>query len=434
MIRRNLSGFGRMPGIQCQVASWSEGHWDRWLVNGGIARGLGRAYGDSACSGSLTVETASLNRILHFDIDQGILIAEGGLSLFDLLQAIIPKGWFVPVTPGTQYVTLAGMVAADVHGKNHHHVGSISNFIDWIEIQGPSGTEERISRDRDPEWFAWTCGGMGLTGLILRVQIRLTALPSPWIQQSTVVTANLESTMQCFEAHSDAAFSVAWLDASSCGAALGRSVVLIGEHRKEVATAENDWLLQRDKQYTVPSMPICLINRWSTDLFNSLYYRKQRNRTQTVHWCKYFYPLDGLRYWNRVYGRNGFAQFQTVLPFESASSCIPVLLNVVRDHGFASPISVLKKMGAEAPGFSFPMPGYTLTLDLPNVPGLASLMTQLIDIATDSGGRFYLAKDAHLTANQLKRADPRVEAFREFRAVRGMDTAFVSEQSKRLRI
>ena len=433
-MKQALSGFGRLPTPDCDVRTWSPEVWSHWASRGGIARGLGRAYGDSACLRQLTVETHDLARIEQFDVMRGVLVAEGGISLFALLREIVPQGWFVHVTPGTQFVTLAGMIAADVHGKNHHHVGSFAHCVDWIEILGASGEPERISRDHDAEWFQWTCGGMGLTGLILRAQIRLLRISSPQITQSAVVTSDLQSTMQCFESHADAPYSVAWVDASARGAALGRSVVFVGAHQEATDVPPQDWIVHRERPYAVPQIPVSLVNRWSTDLFNALYYRKQRDGYSTVHWRHYFYPLDGLRNWNRVYGPRGFAQFQTVLPIDSAFTCIEVLLETVRACGFASPVTVLKKMGAEAPGLSFPMPGYTLTLDLPNRPGLDELMARLIDCAIDHGGRFYLAKDAHLTQAQFDRADPRATSFREFREVRGLSTVFVSEQSKRLGI
>ncbi len=431
-MKRPLSGWGCSQVMDCDVRDWDAEHVSLWAQHGGIARGLGRAYGDSAYNQQLTVETGSLNRVVQFDSESGVLVAEGGLSLYAMLRTIVPHGWFVPVTPGTQFVTLGGMIAADVHGKNHHHQGSFAHCVDWIEMMDPTGQRHRVSREQDPAWFNWTCGGMGLTGVILYAQIRLLPIHSPWIEQTTVVTPDLEATMHCFESKVDAPYSVAWLDASARGSKLGRSVVFLGAHQNESELPPGEWIAPRRSCPEVPRLPFGVVNRWTTDLFNTVYYRKQSNNQKPVHWQTYFYPLDGLNHWNRVYGPKGFAQFQTVIPIDSAPACIPLLLKIVRIHGFASPVSVLKKMGAEASGISFPMPGYTLTVDLPNRSGLRKLMSQLIDCAIDHGGRFYLAKDLHLTAEQCFRADSRMDAFRAFREARGMRSVFVSEQSKRL--
>ena len=430
-MKKALSGWGNYPRQVCQTKELTGPYCLDQQV---IARGLGRGYGDCALNASGTLLTTRHDGIESFDTDHGLLIAQSGCSLHTLLRTVTAAGWFIPVTPGTQYVTLGGMIAADVHGKNHHCDGSFGSCVDWIDLCDAVGRVHRISREYDAEWFDWTCGGMGLTGIILRAQIRLRPISSPWIQQDSQIASCLDALMSWFEAESHAPYSVAWVDSSASGRALGRGVVYRGRHlsKHDAGIPDDDLKVMNDSRVTIPSLPINVIRRPVIQAFNRFYFATRVQRSQQIHWLQYFYPLDRLMHWNRLYGPSGFTQFQTVLPSESSRDGLHALLNCLRRCDMASPLTVLKKMGPARGGLSFPMAGYTLTFDLPRNRSTAHAMSCLIDCALDFGGRFYLAKDAYLTQSQFDQSDKRADAFREFRSRLGLSSAFQSELSRRL--
>ena len=433
-MRTPLGGWGQLQTEVCEVSTWSPDTIGSRLKTL-IPRGLGRAYGDSAINPNLTMLMTEFDAIEHFDPVSGVVITQSGCSLKTLLDRVLPSGWFVEVTPGTQYVTVGGMVAADVHGKNHHHVGTFASCVDWIDVMGSDGAISRVSRENDPDLFWWTLGGFGLTGIILRLQFRLMAVDSSWMLQSTVRTNHLSETIELFESKGHEPYSVAWIDSSAKGAYIGRSVVLFGRHAGSDEVSEQR-RLQSDmsiaKGRTVPRMPVSVVNRVSIEIFNRLYYQSQRDASRCVPLRRYFYPLDGLSHWYRLYGPKGFAQYQVLIPPKYAAEGVRSLLELLHKQGMASPLTVLKKMGGESGGFSFPKAGYTLTFDIPYTDRLSQVMDRLIECAIDFGGRFYLAKDAFLTAAQLERSDPRVFRFREFRESRGLRQVFRSVQSERL--
>ncbi|MEO0372216.1 MAG: FAD-binding oxidoreductase, partial [Pseudomonadota bacterium] len=406
-----------------------------------IARGNGRAYGDSALNEDNTISTRHLNRMIRFDEKTGVLEAEAGVLLGDVIEAYLPRGWFPAVTPGTKFVTLGGMAAADVHGKNHHVDGGFGNFIDWVDVMGPDGTVTRASRKKNKDLFHWTIGGMGLTGVILRLGVRLRPVETGWIQQRTIAAPNLDAAMAGFEEHHDAPYSVAWIDCLSSGASLGRSLIMLGDH------APMDGLPNKFRQIpfgpppakkrSIPfNAPGFALNRYTVKAFNAAYYHMGTRKTGTdyVPWDTYFYPLDSILGWNKIYGRRGFLQFQCVLPDDSARAGLEALLTRVSEAGQGSFLAVLKKLGADTQGFSFPMEGYTLALDFPVSDKVLSLMNELDAVTLDHGGRFYLAKDARMTDTTLRASDPRTEGFTAMRSATGAGAAFSSVQSERLKL
>ncbi|MEO3427500.1 FAD-binding oxidoreductase [Pelagibius sp. CAU 1746] len=438
-----LSGWGRFPRQDCRVTRprGEAGLKDLVAAGGLIARGNGRAYGDSALSRRNTVDMRGFNRLLAFDPESGRLTAEAGVLLQDVISVFLPRGWFPAVTPGTKYVTLGGMIAADVHGKNHHKDGSFGAFVDWIDVMGRDGEVRRCSRDREAELFGWTLGGMGLTGVILRAAFRLRPVDSAWIRQTAIPTANLAETMKCFSDHRTATYAVAWVDCLAGGGGLGRSLVLLGEHaRREELPAK-----KRQAPYAVPArrrlslpfeVPDFLLNSLTLRAFNTFYYHRGRQGAgeRLVDWDSFFYPLDSLLGWNRIYGRRGFAQFQCVLPLERSQAGLSALLEATSRAGRGSFLAVLKRLGRQESRISFPMEGYTLALDFPISPGAQRLLAELDRIAIDHGGRFYLAKDGRMPAQTLHRADPRAEIFRARREGLGLAEVFASAQSERLRL
>ena len=438
-----ISGWGRYPVVDCKVTAPRDAAALVAAQAAGplIARGNGRAYGDSALNRTGTVSTRRLNRMIAFDEKTGQLVAEAGVVLGDIVTAFLPRGWFLSVTPGTRFVTLGGAIAADVHGKNHHKEGGFGNFVDWIDVMGPDGRVRRASRGDNADLFGWTLGGMGLTGVILRAAIRLRRVETGWIRQVTRPAPDLDAAMAAFDAADDATYSVAWIDCLSSGAALGRSVVMWGEHAPlaglPTTLRQIPFGPPSRRRLAVPfNAPAMALNRWTVRAFNALYFRGGLRRAGLSHvpWDTYFYPLDAILGWNRIYGRRGFLQFQCVLPQASARDGLIALLTQTSRAGQGSFLAVLKKMGAQGGPFSFPMPGYTLALDFPATPKVFALMDRLDRITLDHGGRFYLAKDARLSAETLRAADPRVEAFTRMRREDGAARAFASLQSERLKL
>jgi FAD/FMN-containing dehydrogenase len=404
-----------------------------------IARGNGRGYGDCAQNTAATLDMRGFNRMLAFDREQGVLVAEAGVLLQDVIAVFLPQGWFPAVTPGTKYVTVGGMVAADVHGKNHHLDGSFGAFVDWIDVLGADGELRRCSRTENADLFGWTIGGMGLTGVIIRAAFRLRKVESGWIKQKTLRASDLRRAIELFEEHSAAAYSVAWIDCLATGPRLGRSVIMLGDH---VMAHELPTPLRSDpfktparKTVRVPlDAPAGLLNPVTVKTFNAVYYRQQTHREgeRLVDWDSYFYPLDALLDWNRIYGSKGFVQFQCALPVAGATSGLKELLQAISLAGQGSFLAVLKRLGASASGgFSFPLEGYTLALDMPVSSAALNLLERLDEIVVAHGGRFYLAKDARMSGQTLRAADSRVPTFQAMRSALGAHV-FQSSQSKRL--
>lgn len=439
-----LSGWGRYPVVDAQVYAPRSIEALRELVMSKpsmIARGNGRAYGDSAINRSATIEMRHLNHLLSFDQEAGQLTAEAGVILGDIISAFLPLGWFPMVTPGTKFVTLGGMIAADVHGKNHHKVGSFRQCVDWIEVMGADGAIQRCSPDVNIDLFENTLGGMGLTGVILRAAIRLRPVKTAWIQQTTIPAANLEAAMAAFDHAQDVTYSVAWIDCLGTGRSLGRSLVMLGEHA-EVAELPPDRALRplaapAKRKLAIPlDFPAIALNRFTVQAFNALYYSAgSRNAgKRLVDWDSYFYPLDAILGWNRIYGRKGFAQFQCALPLDRSAPGLSALLEAISQAGAGSFLAVLKRFGQQQGGFSFPMEGYTLALDFPVTAQTLALLDRLDKITVEHSGRFYLAKDSRMSAETLRASDGRVEDFTRIRQDSGCKNRFRSSQSERLSI
>lgn len=438
-----ISGWGRFHKQHCHVVRPRSQDDVAGVIHADslIARGNGRSYGDSAQNPKTTVQTLGLNRMLAFDPATGVLVTEAGVLLADVIEHFLPRGWFPAVTPGTRYVTVGGMVAADVHGKNHHIEGGFGNFVEWLEVMTADGLTQRVSLHQNRELFCDTLGGMGLTGIIIRVAFRLKRVETGWIRQKAICAPDLATVLADFERHADAPYSVAWIDCLAKGAATGRSVMFLGEH------AKRDSLPQSIKTDVFPApgkvrrrlsfdWPNGALNRLSVRAFNQVYYRNHlgRGRPDLVSWDKYFYPLDRLEDWNRMYGRRGFFQYQCVVPLKGAEAALRALLDLVGQSGLGSFLAVLKRMGPQGNGtLSFPMEGYTLALDFPATPDALALMGRLDAVVETAGGRLYLAKDGRLPAATLRAMDPRVSVFA---AARRQDGAghFQSSQSERLHL
>ena len=437
---RSLSGWGRYPRTTGPVVEPASTAAIPSIRAGTIPRGNGRSYGDSSLGHRLTLGLGKLDRMLAFDAEAGALTCEGGVRLADVIDAMLPLGWFPLVTPGTKFVTVGGMVASDVHGKNHHGAGSFGDHLDWIDLALGDGQVLRCSRTEHADLFAATCGGMGLTGIVLRARFRLRRVETSRIRQEVHRTRDLAGTMALFEAGDAWSYSVAWIDCLAGGAGLGRSVVSFAEHAApgELAPAERAVSLawRPLKPRTMPlDLPGFALGRLSVKAFNFAYYRAQKAGPGVVDFNPYFYPLDAILEWNRIYGRRGFVQYQCVLPLETSEAGLRRLLTEIAARGSASFLAVLKRMGHQSFGLlSFPRPGYTLALDFPATADTFALLHELDAITRDHGGRLYLAKDARARAATMAAGYPRLDEFRQVRKRYGLAERFCSVQSQRLEI
>lgn len=438
-----ISGWGRYPREDCVVTSPRCEEELRGLLGKAplIARGNGRGYGDCAQNRANTVDMRRFDRMLAFDPASGLIVVEAGVLLKDIIDCFLPRGWFPPVTPGTKFVTVGGMVAADVHGKNHHRDGAFGAFVDWLDLLDAGGDVRRCSPAENADLFAWTIGGMGLTGVILRVAFRLRPVESGWIRQRTISARNLDTAIALFEEHAAATYSVAWIDCLAGGARLGRSAIMLGEHAPVRDLPDRlraaPYRTSRRRMLDVPmDFPPALLNRVTLKAFNALYHRRQAGMRgeRLVDWDSYFYPLDALGHWNRIYGARGFLQFQCALPLAAARSGLTELLRATSQSGQGSFLAVLKRLGARPGGaFSFPLEGYTLALDFPVSRRTLDLMARLDEIVVAHGGRFYLAKDSRMSARTLRASDRRVPDFLAMRQALGAHP-FQSSQSERLQL
>lgn len=397
-----------------------------------IPRGLGRSYGDSAIADAV-LNTSRLKHFIAFDDQAGILHCQSGVSLAEIIKVFLPRGWFLFVTPGTKYVTVGGAIASDVHGKNHHHAGCFSEFVEALELLCPTGERIVCSRSQHADIFHATCGGMGLTGLILSAKIQLKKVSSSYIDQKTFRTKSLAQTIRVLLEHETASYSVAWLDCLAPQNQQGRSLVFLGEHL--TASDVNMDLCSFDE--TIKSLPLQYVapflNAYSIRAFNELYYRKAEG-AQCVSLNQYFYPLDRLNGWNRLYGHHGFTQYQFVIPLDQTAA-MEKILTEIRYFGVSSFLSVLKIFGAENHNYlSFPKKGLTLALDFKITPKLWAFLDRLDKLVIDAGGRVYLTKDCRLNAENFRRMYPRYEDFLEVRKRCDPHKSIQSLQSKRLEI
>lgn len=428
-----LSGWGRYPRIPVEGYAFQDVKALReYLAGEGdcIVHGLGRSYGDSALNSNVLF-SRRLNLILDFDPETGIVTCESGVSLKELIDVFLPRGWFLSVTPGTRFITVGGAIASDVHGKNHHKAGCFSDCVLSFELMLPDGSVVRCSREENRELFRATCGGMGLTGVILAATFRLQPVRSGYIRETIFRAGNLEEIFALFEQYRSATYSVAWIDCLAGGSHLGRSLLMLGEHadsgRPDLPSA---------KRYSVPfDFPGFSLNRISVSLFNSVYYRISPAPVEGrwVHLDGFFYPLDAVLNWNRMYGRSGFTQYQLVLPKESSFEGLKTLLKRIGQSGLGSFLAVLKLFGPANENYlSFPMEGYTLALDFKIQKKLFPLLDELDHIVVDHGGRLYLAKDVRMPRNVFRRGYPQWEKFAVLREVFEMNRKFNSLQSERL--
>ncbi len=444
--RERLSGWGRTaPSTGLVDRATGPGSINALMhtQRGGIiARGMGRSYGDAAqCSGGLTVDMTELSFIGEIDSATATVEVGAGVSLHALLRRIIPKGWFVPVTPGTRYVSVGGAIAADVHGKNHHRDGSFARHVAEMTIATPTGTYT-VSPERDADLFWATAGGMGLTGIVVGATLRLEMIETTWLRVQSQPFYQLDQLMSTMEETDEGHhYSVAWLDCAKSARGGIRSALSWGEQCAEddlpAALRPRRLEVPQATKVTVPRPPpVRLVNRLSTSLLNEVWFRAtilQREKFQSA--CAYFHPLDAIAGWNVLYGRSGFVQYQFAVPGDRGDVIRDAVASIIDAH-VASVLSVLKRFGPGTPGpLSFPLAGWTLALDFPvGPPQLPALLDRLDDLVAEAGGKVYLAKDARLKPQHFAAMYPLAGTFAAVRRRVDPEGLITSDLDRRLGI
>ncbi len=431
--RPRFESWGRYPKLYADVVplSWaSDFPLKRPASAPLLPVGAGRSYGDVCLlDGGTLLATRGLDRLLQFDPLTGVLRCEAGVTLAEILDFAVPRGFFLPVTPGTKYVTVGGAIANDIHGKNHHVAGTFGNHVIQFELVRSDGHHLLCSAERNSDWFSATIGGMGLTGLITWAEVRLRPIVSRKIKYQGDKFVGIEEFVALSRSSANSEYTVAWIDCVATGKNFARGIFMAGDHSEiaePLVPSSEPWL-------TLPiDLPEFALNRLSIAAFNTLYYSKQqaKQKRALVDYEPFFYPLDQVLHWNRMYGKSGLLQFQCVIPWEGDQQGITQILKAITSSGLASFLAVIKVFGdVPSPGLmSFPKPGITLALDFPIREEVSfDLLDRLANITLDHGGRMYPAKDARMTAAQFQAFYPQ---WREFS--RYIDPAFGSAFWKRV--
>ncbi|MFC6646549.1 FAD-binding protein [Granulicella cerasi] len=416
-----FESWGRYPRFNATV---KELHWQSdfpriidGVHEGALAVGMGRSYGDVGLlkDGTL-VHTTSMNRLLHWDPETGVLTAEAGITLAQILDFAVPRGFFLPVTPGTKFVTLGGAIANDVHGKNHEAAGSFGNHVPRFELVRSDGTRLLCSATENPDLFAATIGGMGLTGVIVWAQLRLKPIVSRMIDYEGIQFHGIDEFLDIKKAYPNVEYTVSWLDCVSQGKNFARGIYMLGDHSKDPGELKPSG----KPKLTFPiEAPGFMLNKLSISAFNTVFFHKQMKKHVITKqdYEPFFYPLDAVHKWNRMYGKRGLVQFQFALPWETSKEGTIAMLQEITKSGLASFLAVLKTFG-DVPSLgmmSFPMPGFMFALDFPIKDITFPLMQRLGDMTKDYGGRLYPAKDACMTPEQFRAYYPQFERFARYK-------------------
>lgn len=449
VVRRSLTGWGRTNPTVADVVDVLRSEVPATVKEAGprgaLVRGLGRSYGDAAQNGGglvLRLQGSASDAVL--DPVAGVVTVGAGVSLDDLMRVIVPRGFFVPVTPGTRFVTVGGAIASDIHGKNHHVDGSFANHVERLTLQLADGSMVEVSPEVDAELFWATFGGMGLTGVVLSATLRLLRIETSRMSVDTQRVGDLDSLFAVMsdgdEAHR---YSVAWIDLVAKGRHLGRSALTRGDHARldELSTADRVTPLAFGPRQLLSVPPVVpspgVLNHVTVAAFNEFWFRKTpRRRTGEIQSIgSYFHPLDMVGSWNRLYGRPGLVQYQFVVPF-GADDTMRRIVEHLSGAGVASFLAVLKRFGAANPApLSFPQPGWTLALDMPaGSAGLEALLHRLDEMVLEAGGRTYFAKDAHTTPETVRRGYPRLAEWQAVRQRVDPLQVWQSDLGRRLRL
>jgi FAD/FMN-containing dehydrogenase len=417
-----FESWGRYPTFDAKLKSL---HWQgdfpaamEGVHTGVLPVGMGRSYGDVCLlKDGLLLSTTAMNRLLAFDPVTGILTAEAGITLAQILDFAVPRGFFLPVTPGTKYVTLGGAIANDVHGKNHDVAGSFGNHVPCFELVRSDGTRMICSAKDNPDWFAATIGGMGLTGLITWAQLRLQPIVSRMIDYTGIQFHGIDEFLALKKQYEHVAYTVSWVDCVSTGKNFARGIFMLGDHSKAPGELKTS---PKPKLVFPFNAPGFALNKFSVSAFNTVFFHKQMKQRVTMQqdYEPFFYPLDKVLHWNRLYGKRGLLQFQYAIPWAHAKEGTEAILKEIAKSGLASFLAVLKTFG-DIPSLgmmSFPLAGIMFALDFPIKPNISlPLMQRLGDMTQEFGGRLYSAKDACMTESQFKTFYPQWEAFTKYK-------------------
>lgn len=416
---RNDLSWGRAHWVKNELTSLAWRHQALPEAESMLPYGMGRSYGDSCLNdGGLLLNTKTLDRFIQFDPASGLIRCEAGVTLADILSLVVPCGWFLPVTPGTKFVTVGGAIANDVHGKNHHLTGTFGCHVTQFELLRSDGERLLCSPESNPEFFKATIAGLGLTGLISWAEIQLMRVPGPLMATKSVRYKNLDEFFELsHQAHESEEYIVGWVDCLAKGKHLGKGHFITGNHASQ--PIETTPIQPQQKKKTVPfSFPNFSLNRFSIKGFNWLYYWRQPKRIQysMSHYDPFFYPLDAVHQWNRIYGKRGFYQYQFVVPSED-DGIIRAVMKEIAQAKTGSFLTVLKEFGdIESPGMlSYPAPGINFALDFPNngQPTL-DLLERLDRFVMEAGGKVYPAKDGRMSAQAFQTYYPQWEAFQQY--------------------
>ena len=402
---QKVTNWGNFPVVEKEVKSEDSLQKIKDFVKSNneiIARGNGRCYGDASLSEHI-FSTKRLNKFISFDRLNGIIECESGVLLADILEVVVPQGYFLYVTPGTKFISVGGAIASDVHGKNHHAEGCFSEYVIEFSLLNENGEVLKCSREENSEKFWSTIGGMGLTGIILSAKFKLKNIETAYIRQESIKAENLDEIFKLFEESESWTYNVAWIDCLQTGKNIGRSIMMRGEHafkhQLPKKLQENPLRLKKKFSPTVPFyFPNFVLNNLTVKLFNLLYFNKQRSKEikNYIDYETFFYPLDAVNDWNKIYGKTGFIQYQMVIPKEKGKEGMKRILETIAKSGNGSFLAVLKLFGKNNPEAynSFPFEGYTLALDFKVNSKLKNLVEKLDAIVEEFGGRIYLTKDS----------------------------------------
>ena len=440
MMKKNIANWGNYPAIESDEKSFTFDNQLQELFKNEqqfIARGNGRCYGDASLA-EVTISTLKYDHVLSFDVDNGVFECQSGITLDQVLEVIVPKGWFLPVTPGTKFITVGGAVASDVHGKNHHVDGCFSHHVTEMDIVVGSGETVTCTPTMHADLFEATCGGMGLTGVITRVKFSLKKIETAYIKQKQIKAENLEELIRLFDEYKHYTYSVAWVDCLKKGKQFGRSILMLGEHAKMEDLNEKQkkspLRLHPKKQIALPfNLPSWALNNLTVKTFNFLFYGKNLKKEidNVISYEPFFYPLDIVLHWNRMYGKKGFVQYQFVMPLEAKEGLIEIM-NTIGASGMGSFLTVLKVFGKQDSLISFPKEGYTLAMDFAVRKGLMEFLDKLDEIVLKYGGRLYMSKDARMKPSALQAGYPKLEEFKTIVRKYNGQNKFSSLQSDRL--
>lgn len=443
-VARSVEGWGRYPVVETLVARPERVSELRAALvdrddEAVLAHGLGRSYGDAATlRDGRVILTRRLNRMLSFDASTGWLRCEGGVSLKEIIDTFVPRGFFPPVVPGTQFVTVAGALACNIHGKNHHIDGCFGDHVRRVELLTASGAIVVCDREHEPELFWATVGGMGLTGVILSLELQLVGIANRFIEMESIRVNNLDEFFEVSAESADFTHTVSWIDCVKTGKNMGRGIFMRGRHAREGVVGHPGVLdrVAAGVQSLADGRPFAsdhLLNRGTITLFNEAFFRKtpEGKTPSVVDYVPFFFPLDAVEHWNYIYGNRGFLQYQMVVQDREA---VREILKMISSSGMASFLAVIKEFGdLDHGGLSFPKKGITLALDFPNFGApLLEMLEKLDDITVAADGRVYLGKDARLSRENFRKMYPGWESWKAVRDAWDPDNVFQSDLGRRL--